>query len=243
MSMLKLATKCAPTPLALEQAYRAGFRHAELWLDAGILADWPIALRHTRYFPLTYVLHFPNSPSLPAETLEQAVALYRGLDAACMVVHQPLFDRYGEALRRLEPGLALAIENHKLDADAFARWADCNPGLALDVEHYWKFTLRDGPLAALLDGLRGFLSSHGAKLRHVHLPGYWPGFEEHRPMYCSREMIQPVLSLLDAAGFEGLVVSEVEVEHQNAEELRMDVLLFDAWRRRHDQAAWPKPAC
>jgi hypothetical protein len=25
--------------------------------------------------------------------------------------------------------------------------------------------------------------------------------------------------------------------HQNAEELRMDVLLFDLWRQRHDQAA------
>jgi hypothetical protein len=235
--MLKLATKCAPTPLALDQAYRAGFRHAELWLDAGILADWPIALRHTRYYPFSYALHFPNSLSLGYEALEQLVALYRGLSAHCVIIHQPMFDHYVETLLRLEPGLALAIENHKLSPAQLDQWLQRSPGLALDVEHLWKYTLNDGPLEALLRRLRALLADYGTKLRHVHMPGYWPGFVEHRPMYCAREMVQPVLSLLAGSGFEGLVVSEVEVEHQNPEELRMDVLLFDAWRRRQENAA------
>jgi hypothetical protein len=100
------------------------------------------------------------------------------------------------------------------------------------VEHLWKFTLGDGPLRDLLAELRRFLGRFGGKLRHVHLPGYWPGFDTHRPMYCSREMVFPVLSLLAEAGFEGLVVSEASPEYQNGQELRMDVLLFDAWRQR-----------
>ena len=52
-------------------------------------------------------------------------------------------------------------------------------------------------------------------------------------MYCAREMIFPVLSLLAEAHFDGLVVSEANPEYQNYPELRMDVLLFDAWRQRH----------
>ena len=43
-------------------------------------------------------------------------------------------------------------------------------------------------------------------------------------------MALPVLSLLAEFHYEGLIVSEVNPEYQNAQELRMDVLLFDAWR-------------
>jgi hypothetical protein len=231
--MLKLATKCAPLPQALDQAYRAGFRHTELWLDAGLLAALPTTLRHTRYYPFSYALHFPNSLSLPAEALEQTVALYRGLGAQCTVIHQPMFDRYATALTRLEPQLTLAIENHRLSPEEFDRWAERSPALALDVEHLWKMTLRDAPLQTLLDRMRALLAQHGHKLRHVHMPGYWPGFAEHRPMYCAREMVLPILSLLAAAGFEGLVVSEIEMEYQNPQDLQMDVLLFENWRQRH----------
>jgi hypothetical protein len=41
--------------------------------------------------------------------------------------------------------------------------------------------------------------------------------------------------MLEQAQFEGLVVSEVEVAYQNPEELRMDVLLFDAWRKQNQR--------
>jgi len=103
--------------------------------------------------------------------------------------------------------------------------------LALDVEHLWKFTLRDSALEDLVGHLRGFLAGLGEKLFHVHLPGYWPGLREHRPMYCARDMVFPVLSLLSQSHFDGFVVSEVNPEYQNPEELRMDVLLFEKWRQ------------
>jgi hypothetical protein len=241
--MLKLATKFAPRLAALETAYRAGFRFAELWLDAAALAEWQTAVRLCRQYPFHYALHFPNRLDAADTVLEQTVALYRALHAGCIVIHQPMIDRYGEPLLRLEPGLRLAVENHKLAPEEFTAWAERNPGLALDVEHVWKFTLPEAPLNQLLEQVRQFLTLYGSKLRHVHLPGYWPGLREHRPMYCACDLVFPVLSLLAEAEFEGLVVSEVNPEHQNAAELRMDMLLFDLWRQRHDPAfVAPGPA-
>jgi hypothetical protein len=235
--MLKLATKCKPATADLDQAYRAGFHHVELWLDAAVLADWQGAAKVARYFPMTYGLHFPNSLSLPGEALEQTAALYRSLAPSCVIIHQPMFDRYSAALLQREPNLVLAVENHKLTPAQFDQWAEHNPGLTLDVEHLWMLTLQDAPLEALLERVRKFLGVHGAKLRHVHLPGYWPGFDEHRPMYCAREMVFPILELLAGMGFDGLVVSEADVGYQNPEELGMDVLLFEAWRRQQADPA------
>jgi hypothetical protein len=234
--MLKVATKFAPKPPEFERAHRAGFRCVELWLDAVVLAGWQDVAALARHYPFAYALHFPNRLEHPGPTLEQAVQLYRALDCQSMVIHQPLFDRHHEELLRREPGLWLAVENHKLDPERFTRWAESNPGLTLDVEHLWKFTLRDGPLDRLVQEVRAFLSRFAEKLRHVHLPGYVPGYDEHRPMYCGREMVFAVLSLLAEFRFDGLIVSEVREDYQTLNDLRMDVLLFDTWRELHDPA-------
>jgi sugar phosphate isomerase/epimerase len=232
--MLKLATKFAPRRDAFEAAYRAGFRCAELWLDASVLADWQHVACLAAHYSFEYALHFPNGPDLPPEAPEQAVRLARALGSRCLVIHQPMLDRYGEALLRRDPSLRLAVENHELDPEGFVRWAEDNRGLALDVEHLWLLTLQDAPLAHLLDEVEGFLRRYGPKLCHVHLLGYWPGFRTHRPLYCAREMVFPVLTLLAEHGFKGLVVSEADKEYQNPAELRMDVLLFEAWRDQHE---------
>src|SRR5205085_764095 len=101
------------------------------------------------------------------------VTLHRELGCRCMVIHQPMHDRYRDELLRLEPALRLAVENHRLTPDGLTAWAERSDGLTLDVEHVWKFSLRDAPLAELLGWLRAFLGRHAGKLRHVHLPGYW----------------------------------------------------------------------
>ena len=233
--MLKLATKFAPDPCSFEMAHSAGFRHAELFLSGPILVDWQTICRHARKYPNSYALHFPNQLDLPPEALDAIVALYRNLGCGSLIVHQPMLDKYREALLRLEPELQFAVENHRLTKDGFSRWAEENPGLALDVEHLWKFTCADGPLEDLLEQLASFLNRFGHKLRHVHMPGYWPGFKEHRPMYCARDLVFPVLSLLAESEFKGLVVSEVDMQFQNPMELQMDVLLFKAWREEWDQ--------
>jgi hypothetical protein len=228
--MLKLATKFAPTLAHVKAAHDAGFRHAEIFLDVAILADWQTAARHARQFPHGYALHFPNRLDLNTETLDAVVGLYRELGCRALVIHQPMFDKFQKTLLGLEPSLGLAVENHKLTLEDFAAWAKRNPALTLDVEHLWKYTLLDCTLERLLQEVREFLGRHAAKLQHVHLPGYWPGLDEHRPMYCAREMIFPILSLLEQAGFEGLVVSEAHLAFQTPNDLRMDVLLFDSWR-------------
>jgi sugar phosphate isomerase/epimerase len=241
--MLRLATKFAPERPLLEQAHRAGFHFAEVWLDAAVLADWQAVAALARDYPFGYALHFPNRLEQAGETLEQAVALYRALGCRSMVIHQPLLDRYHEGLMRLGPELRLAVENHKLDPERFRLWAERNPGLALDVEHLWKFTYPDVPLKGLLEEVRRFLGEFGDKLRHVHMPGYHPGMPEHRPMYCARELVFGVLSLLAEINFDGLIVSEVNPEYQNPNDLRMDVLLFETWRDPHDPALGQKADC
>ncbi len=183
--MLKLATKFQPQAPALETAYRAGFRFAEIWLGAAVLADWQTALRQVRAYPNGYVVHFPNSVDLSSDLLKNTVALYRNLECRCLVIHQPMYDKYSAELLALDPHLRLAVENHKLTPPQLENWAQTNPGLTLDVEHLWKFTLRDGPLDTLLNLVRTLFERFGDKIYHVHLPGYWPGFEEHRPMYCA----------------------------------------------------------
>ncbi len=231
--MLKLATKFLPEPEAFALAHRAGFGYAELWLDAAVLARWRKVADLATAFPLEYALHFPNRLDAPEVALGQAVSLYKALDCRCMVIHQPMFDRFGAALTSLDPSVRLAIENHHLTPAQLERWAEASPGLALDFEHLWKFTLHDPPLTEMLGFAAGLLARHAEKLRHVHLPGYLPGYPEHRPMYCAREMVFGAFELLAEHRFRGLAVSEVNPEYQNSNDLRMDVLLFDTWLARH----------
>jgi sugar phosphate isomerase/epimerase len=223
--MLKLATKFLPRRLALETAYSAGFRYAELWLGPAILAEWQTVLELVRSYPNGYVLHFPNSLDLSLEMLEPIVALYRQLGCRCMVIHQPSYDKFREALLRLDPGLRLAVENHILSPDELVDWAEQNSGLTLDVEHLWKYTLRDTSLEKFREEVRVLFGRYGDKLLHIHAPGYFPGSKEHRPMYCSRDMVFPLLSLLAEARFEGFVVSEVDTEYQNVRELQMNAAI------------------
>lgn len=228
--MIGVATKCSPEPTLLAQAVEAGFSRVELWLDAAFLARWAEVVSLARTYPLQYGLHFPNRLEQSQATLEHAANLYRELDSHSMVIHQPHFDRYGKTLADLEPGMRLGVENHNLTPTEFDDWASSNPGLTLDVEHLWKYTLKDCPLKDLLAAVKRFLGQHREKLHHVHLPGYVPGYVEHRPFYCSREMVLGVFDLLEEAGFERLIVSEVALEFQNPQDLRMDVLLFQRWQ-------------
>jgi hypothetical protein len=234
--MLKLATKFAPRREAFENAHRAGFGWAELWLGTDVLGGWEAVAAEARAWPLGYALHFPNRLDQPGQALEQTVQLYRALDSRCLVLHPPMCDRHAEALVRLAPEVRLAVENQKFDRAELLRWAETSPGLALDVEHLWLFTVEGGPLDRLLAEVRALLDRFGDKLRHVHLPGYLPGQRTHRPMYCSRDMVFAVWSLLSEAGFDGLVVSETNPEYQGPQELRMDVLLFEAWQAQGARA-------
>ena len=227
--MLQLATKFRPHHQAFETAREAGFRGVEFWLDQTVLEDWQRIAALAQQYPFRYALHFPNRTDLPRHSLRQVIHLYRELDCTALVIHQPTFNKYGQDLMRLEPGVELAVENHNLNWPSLIRWVEESPGLTLDVEHLWKFTLRDGSFDQLVDTLDGILSRHVEKLRHVHLPGYWAGGVEHLPMHHEPQMAIPVLSLLADYGFGQLIVSEANEVYQTLDELRGDVKLYRSW--------------
>jgi hypothetical protein len=229
--MLILATKFIPDRSAFETAQRAGFRAAEFWLNAKLLLEQDRIATLAKQFPFRYALHFPNDGPISDEALKCAASLFRQLDCTAIVIHQPMFDRYAKTLWEIDPGLILAIENHVLNLTKFEQWAEQSPALTLDVEHLWKFTLHDAPLAILLEHLDRILDRHAGKLHHVHLPGYRPGGEEHQPVHESDEMASEVLTRLAAHGFGKLVVSEADTPFQVDEFLRKDVAFFDRWTK------------
>jgi sugar phosphate isomerase/epimerase len=231
---LELATKLRASRATFERAQRCGFTAVELWTNAESLRHSGEIGKLAQDFPFSYVIHFPNKPNLQPEDVDGAVTLYRHLQCRAMVVHEPMYRIYGAELLAKQSDLRLGIENHRLDKKQFSTWAERHQWLTLDVEHLWLYTLAGEPLSSLERALRQFLQRYAEKLVHVHLPGCIPGHEEHRPMYCSREMVMMVLTQLCQAGFDGLVVSEVELEYQNVPELTMDVLLFERWQQLHE---------
>lgn len=238
--MLTLATKFSPDEFhAFDTACRAGLRGVEFWLDNALLLDWKTTVSSARKYPFRYALHFPNEGVLQPDALRGAVRLYGDLKCRAMVIHQPMYDRYADDLLAIEPSLHLAVENHDLDVAGFSRWAEQNCWLTLDVEHLWMCTLKDAPLESLLGFLDQFLSLHGKKLRHVHLPGYRIGGEEHLPMHYSAEMATCAIGLLADHGFSELVVSEAHQQYQNFEELRQDVVMFEQWQTKYASQASP----
>ncbi len=229
--MLQLATKLKPSREGLETAQQAGLSAVEFWTDASILESRTQLAALVADFDFQVVVHFPNRGKLSHEHLRSAAQLYEDLSCEAMVIHQPMFAKYADDLHTFGPSLKLGVENHRLSVEQFHNWAKSNRWLTLDVEHFWKFTLDDCPLSELTAALKEFLSNFGQKLVHVHLPGYLPGYAEHRPMYCSRDMVMMVLSLFANFGFEGLVVSEANSQFQNVYDMGMDVLLVERWRQ------------
>lgn len=238
--MLKVATKLKPNLPAMEIARAAGFRYAELWTDGSLLEQWQEIVELAQATELQCRVHFPNRGELSHECLRGAVQLYRDLNASAMVIHRPMLQRYGDQLLEQAPDLRLGVENHKLTQEEFWQWASENSWLTLDVEHVWMLTLQDAPLERLVNFVGDFLDQFGHKLVHVHMPGYLPGgYGEHRPMYCSREMIYAMLDLFAEHKFDGFIVSEINLEFQNRLEMEMDVLLVERWseisRSRNEQ--------
>lgn len=233
--MLHLATKLKPDadePFRI--AVEAGFACAELWTGPDILDRWEEVAARTKRFNLRYALHFPTRRDLTDVHLRQFVELYKAVGAHVAVIHRLEMQRYGAAVLDLDGGLQLAVENGLFTRDEFDDWQERNRNLTLDAEHVWMLTLGGATLGDVLHYLTEFVTRRVGKIKHVHLPGYYAGLDEHRPMYCSRDFVFPVLSLLERAGYDGFVVSEVDVVYQTPNDLRMDVLLFDTWRKSRE---------
>ena len=230
--MLQLATKFKPdADEPFQIAVDAGLRAAELWTGPDVLDDWEATAARARKFDLRYALHFPTRRNLTERQLDAVVGLYGALGCRSMTIHQLEYDRYSPDVAHRSAEVCLAVENSHLAPEQLQTWADRNRNLTLDAEHVWYLTYPQATLGEAIDACRELLARHAAKVRHVHLPGYLTGGDEHRPMYCSRDFVFAVLSLRDDGGYEGLGVSEVDVAYQTANDLRMDALLFDTWTK------------
>ena len=232
--MLKLATKFRPEREAFLRACRTGFRNAEIYLNRDLLEDYEAILRLGHEFPLNYAIHFPNRGDLDYEHLYACVELYRSLGCKALVIHQPMFDRYADELRQIDNEIVLAIENHHVKKKGFADWMDAREFVTIDVEHIWVHTLKNQPVENVVRFVSNLFDEHAHRIRHIHMPGCIPGMGEHRPMYTSRDMVLPVFDILDRHNFDGLIVSEIGLEYQNDQDMRMDVLLFEGWFEKLD---------
>ena len=184
--MLRQATKFAPKSEAeFKLAYDSGFRNAEFWLNTDLIENWKSIAMRAGDFDMGYALHFPNRGEINPVHLQNVIDLYYALDCSAMVIHQPMFDLFGEQLFAIDEHIQLGIENHDLTSDyAFEQWVEESRWLTLDVEHLWIYTAKDGSLKSMLKYIDWLLGEYGDKLVHVHMPGYQPGYKIHRPQYC-----------------------------------------------------------
>jgi sugar phosphate isomerase/epimerase len=234
---MQLATKFKPDADApFQTALAAGLRCAELWTGPDVLDNWQAVVERARRFDLRYALHFPNRRDLTDAHLQNFVELYRALGCRSATIHQLEFDRYGATMQQSADDVCLAVENSHLDVPGFHRWAEANRYLTFDVEHVWFLTLPESHLDAVLEFIVDFLEKHAAKIRHVHMPGYTPGMPDHRPMHTSRMFVTRALTLLRHFGYDGFVVSEVDVQYQNIDDLQKDRVLFEQCMRIFEQS-------
>ncbi len=234
--MFRQATKFAPRSAApFQQAQDAGFESVEFWLGPKLIDQWEDIVELANQYSLDYALHFPNRAELNTKQLENVIQLYNALSCSAMVIHQPMFDEYGDALMEIDSSVRLGIENHFLDTNSKLRkWAESSKWLTLDIEHVWMYTQPDSSVKQLVQTVDELFAEYGDKIVHIHLPGYLPGFKEHRPQYCSRGMVMKMFSLLADYEYDGFVVSETASRYQNPEELLMDRLLYKRWQRKRE---------
>ena len=152
--MLKLATKFLPEPHAFEQAFDAGFRNAELYLNTAVLEQADDVIAMARQFDMNYAMHFPNKPELSDRHLQACCRLFDELNASADVIHPPMLQRYGVAVKAIHPNIVLGIETMRVPPDQLVEWARQHQTVTLDMEHIWKFSLRDTPMEELFKLVR-----------------------------------------------------------------------------------------
>jgi sugar phosphate isomerase/epimerase len=228
--MLKHAARTSVSSEKFTAADEAEIRNLELQVSTDDLLNWEETARVAKAAGFRYAVKFPTSLEVSEHAVENCVKLCAVLNCDTLVIHAPMFSEFGSRIAELAPELNLAVENSRFSKVRFDQWASSNDKLTLDIEHFWKFTLNDAPQEELLEELSLFLRQYGEKLQQIHLSGYQPGHPVHRPMYCNRDMVFSVLSLLAETGFDGFIVSEVSAEYLNRRDLVMDTLLIGSWQ-------------
>ncbi len=234
--MFKHATRTKANQESFAKADEAEITNIELQLTADDLLNWEATAKIAEKGNFNFIAKFPTTLELTDEQIANCVKLCATLNSSVLVIHEPMFRKYSSQLKGLNPNLKLAVENNRHVSTRFTEWTSYE-NLTLDVEHFWKFTLQDAEDAVFLTELATFLREHGKKVRQVHITGYQPGQPVHRPMYCNREVVNTVLSLLAEANYEGFIVSELAPEYFNRRDMVMDAELIDAWQQQSSPVA------
>lgn len=234
--MFKHATRTNANQESFASADEAEITNIELQLTANDLLSWEDTAKIAEKGNFNFVVKFPTTLELTDEQVANCAVLCAALNSPVLVIHEPMFRKYGKQLAEAAPALKLAVENNRHVPGRLVEWAK-NDHLTLDVEHFWKFTLGDVEETTFLTELATFLREHGSKVCQVHLTGYQPGQPVHRPMYCNREVASSVLTLLAEANYEGFIVSEVSPEYFNRRDLVMDAQLIQAWQQQSSPIA------
>ena len=228
--MFTHATRTASNADALTTAEEAGISNCELQLTIEDLLNWEDTAKTAKAKGRSILVKFPTSLNVPAEALENCVKLCAVVGCGTLVMHQPMFREYGPQLAELAPTLNLAVENNRQSKARFIEWAETHSSLTFDIEHFWKFTLGDCDQETLLVETAAFLRKYGYKVKAVHMTGYQPGEDVHRPLYMNREATLALLSILAEVEFGGFVVGETAEDLRTHRELAMDVQLVASWK-------------
>ena len=226
---LQLATKLRPTSVALDLAGDVGFREFELWTNEDVLLAAKQVATVCNRPSHRYAVHFPNHAPLRDDAIDGLRLLCDRLWVKAVIMHQPMFDLYGDTVQRENPQVRIGVENGDLDVVSFQRWARENEFLTFDVEHLWKFTLRDAADEIFLTVVDQFLAECADRIVHVHFPGYAIGTDTHRPIYLAGRTGHEVLTLLDRHGYTGFVVSELDSAWQTTTQIRADYDYYHEW--------------
>ncbi|MFF1572353.1 sugar phosphate isomerase/epimerase family protein [Leifsonia sp. NPDC058292] len=250
MMRIGMSTSCVyplPTEHAFRLAQQVGFDGVEVMVtrdeatqSAAVLLDlserysMPILSIHA---PVLLLTHFVWGRD-PRVKLERAAELAGAVGASTVVVHPPFRWQSGYAegfvaiVRQIaqSSGVEIAVENMfpwKIGGRALAAYSPgWNPAewdtdaVTLDFSH------------AALSGLDSFqlATSLGDRLRHVHLcdgSGALDDgriFDEHLLPGHGGQPVAEVLRMLDAAGWSGDVVAEINTRKARTEEERVAML-------------------
>lgn len=227
--MYLFATKFSPEAANFEKAVFAGYQNAELYLTPTRLMSWRSLSKIARCYELNYVLHFPTIGKSSLQTCEDIVSLAHDINCKTITVHEDSL-KVAEYVQALDPQIQLAVENHSVTYEQLDAWIQSNDCITLNVDCLWKNTLQNCELSELRSVVRRLFHNYRDRFKNVHLSGNVPGSLSKPPLQFSQEMVFSILDILRAERYEGMVVSEIDVEFQTGENLERDLNVFRQWQ-------------
>lgn len=227
--MFKMLTKFFPDAANFEKAVFAGYSSAELHLTPVRLMSWRSLSKIARSYDMDYVMHFPTSGKRTESTCEEIVQLARDINCNLVSVHEvdlSLADR----INRIDPEIRLAVENQDVARGEIDSWIQSFELITLNIDYLWKYTLGHCSFSELSNEVRRLFQTFGNRIASVHLSGIGSDRTRKYPLSESPDTSRMLWDLLAEVQYAGVVVAELDVTFQTAENLTRDLTLFQDWQ-------------